>query len=128
YLHHFVAALLRTVLRQGDGGSAQRGRQDLRSGFRTSASRASLALAMSKRRPSQRAYMQKYNHERRDYRRQYRLSKQHWHYQTVRPDHDDAQMLKAIAKRRRTTVAELIRTYVTWGLEEDDSARRPDDL
>jgi hypothetical protein len=37
-------------------------------------------------------------------------------------------MLKAIAKRRRTTVAELIRTYVTWGLMEDDSARRPDDL
>ena len=37
-------------------------------------------------------------------------------------------MLKAIAKRRSTTVAELIRTYVTWGLEEDDSARRPDNL
>jgi predicted DNA-binding ribbon-helix-helix protein len=52
----------------------------------------------------------------------------HWHYQSIRLDHDDARMLKAIAKRRRTTVAELIRTYVTWGLEEDDSARRPDDL
>jgi hypothetical protein len=37
-------------------------------------------------------------------------------------------MLKAIAKRRNTTMAELIRTYVTWGLEEDDSTRRSDDL
>jgi len=64
----------------------------------------------------------------RDWRRQYRLAKKRWHYQLVRLDHDDAQMLKTIAKRRSTTVAELIRTYVTWGLEEDDSARRPDDL
>ena len=64
----------------------------------------------------------------RDWRRQYRLAKARWHYQLVRLDHDDAQLLKAIAKRRHTTVAELIRTYVTWGLEEDDSARRPDDL
>ena len=37
-------------------------------------------------------------------------------------------MLRAIAKRRNTTVVELIRTYVAWGLMEDDSARRPDDL
>jgi hypothetical protein len=64
----------------------------------------------------------------RDWRRQYRLAKVRWHFQIVRLDHDDARILKAIAKRRRTTVAELIRTYVTWGLEEDDSARRPDDL
>jgi len=64
----------------------------------------------------------------RDWRRQYRLAKKRWHYQLVRLDHDDAQMLKAIAKRRNTSVTELIRTYVTWGLEEDDSARRPDDL
>jgi hypothetical protein len=64
----------------------------------------------------------------RNWRRQYRLAKARWHYQLVRLDHDDAQMLKAIAKRRNTTVAELIRTYVTWGLMEDDSARRSDDL
>jgi predicted DNA-binding ribbon-helix-helix protein len=66
--------------------------------------------------------------DQRDWRQQYRLAKKHWHYQLVRLDHDDAKMLKAIAKRRNTTVAELIRTYITWGLEEDDSARRPDDL
>jgi hypothetical protein len=72
--------------------------------------------------------MRQYNHERRDYRRQYRLSKSRWHYQSVRLDHDDARMLKAIAKRRNTTVPELIRTYVTWGLMEDDGARRPGDL
>jgi len=64
----------------------------------------------------------------RDYRRQYRLAKTRWSYQMVRLDHDDAQMLKAIAKRRKTSVAELIRTYVAWGLMEDDGARRPDDL
>ena len=64
----------------------------------------------------------------RDYRRQYWLAKKRWHYQMVRLDHDDAQMLKAIAKRRSTTAVELIRTYVTWGLMEDDSERRPDDL
>ena len=62
----------------------------------------------------------------RDWQRQYRNAKARWHYHIVRLDHDDARMLKAIAKRRNTTVAELIRTYVTWGLEEDDSARRPD--
>ena len=55
----------------------------------------------------------------RDWRRQYRLAKARWHYQLVRLDHDDAQMLKAIARRRNTTVAELIRTYVAWGLEND---------
>jgi predicted DNA-binding ribbon-helix-helix protein len=64
----------------------------------------------------------------RDYRRQYRLAKARWHYQNVRLDHEDAQMLKAIAKRRNTSVAELIRCYVAWGLMEDDSARRRDDL
>ena len=62
----------------------------------------------------------------RDWQRQYRLSKQRWHYQMS--GHDDAQMLKAIGKRRNTSVAELIRTYITWGLMEDDGARRPDDL
>ena len=64
----------------------------------------------------------------RDWRRQYRLAKVRWHFQMVRFDHEDAQMLKAIAKRRKTTVAELIRTYVTWGLMEDDGTRRCDDL
>jgi hypothetical protein len=64
----------------------------------------------------------------RDWQRQYQLAKKLWHYQCVRLDHEDAQMLKAIAKRRNTSVVELIRTYIAWGLEEDDSARRPDDL
>ena len=64
----------------------------------------------------------------RDWKRQYRLAKERWFYQTVRLDHEDAAMLKAIAERRKTSIAELIRTYVAWGLEEDDSARRPDDL
>lgn len=65
----------------------------------------------------------------RDWQRQYRLSKQRWHYQSIRLDHDDAETLRAIAKREHTTVPELIRTFVTWGLEEYDliGRVRPDD-
>jgi hypothetical protein len=55
----------------------------------------------------------------RDWQRQYRLAKKLWAYQMVRLDHDDAQALRALAKRKGTTVAELIRTYVAWGLEND---------
>jgi hypothetical protein len=46
----------------------------------------------------------------------------------VRLDHDDAKALRALAKRKGVKMAELIRTYIAWGLEEDDSARRPGDL
>jgi hypothetical protein len=53
-------------------------------------------------------------------RQRYRLSKQLWHYQIVRLDHDDAAALRALAKRKNTTVAELLRTFVTWGLEDSD--------
>jgi hypothetical protein len=66
--------------------------------------------------------------DRRDWKRQYDLSKLLWSYQMVRLDHDTAWALRAVAKRKGTTVAELIRTYVAWGLMEDDSGRRPDDL
>jgi hypothetical protein len=55
----------------------------------------------------------------RDWRRQYQLSKQRWYYQMVRLDHEEAQELRALAKRKHTTVAELIRTFITWGLEND---------
>jgi Ribbon-helix-helix protein, copG family len=57
--------------------------------------------------------------DRRNWQRQYRLSKLRWHYQIIRLDHDDAEALRALAKRDGTTVAELIRTYVAWGLEND---------
>jgi predicted DNA-binding ribbon-helix-helix protein len=56
----------------------------------------------------------------RDWRRAYRLAKLRWHYQIVRLDHDDAEALRSIAARERSTVAELIRTFVAWGLEEYD--------
>ena len=56
----------------------------------------------------------------RDWKRQYALSKELWHYQVIRLDHDDAEALRAIAKRKRSSVSELIRTFVTWGLEEYD--------
>lgn len=54
----------------------------------------------------------------RDYQRQYRLSKELWHYQVVRLDHDDARTLRTLAKREGSTVSELIRTFVAWGLGE----------
>jgi hypothetical protein len=57
--------------------------------------------------------------DRRDWKRQYRLAKERWYWQSVRLDHEDAAALRALAKRRRTSVAELIRTYVAWGLEND---------
>jgi Mor family transcriptional regulator len=56
----------------------------------------------------------------RDYQRQYRLSKKLWHYQMVRLDHDDARMLRILTEREGSTVSELIRRFVTWGLEEYD--------
>jgi len=46
------------------------------------------------------------------------LSKTRWHYQIIRLDHDDAQMLRAVAKREGTTVAELVRNIRRVGLEE----------
>jgi hypothetical protein len=55
----------------------------------------------------------------RDWQRQYRLSKKLWHYQIIRLDHDDAEALRALAKRKNTTVPELIRTFVAWGLENE---------
>jgi hypothetical protein len=55
----------------------------------------------------------------RDWQRQYQRAKALWHYQIVRLDHDDAQALRALAKRKHTTVAELIRTFVAWGLENE---------
>jgi hypothetical protein len=55
----------------------------------------------------------------RNWKRQYQLSKQLWWYQTVRLDHDDAVALRDLAKRKRTSVAELIRTFIAWGLENE---------
>ena len=56
----------------------------------------------------------------RDWQRQYQRSKALWHYQIVRLDHDDAQILRTLAERERVTVPELIRTFISWGLEEYD--------
>ena len=49
---------------------------------------------------------------------------QRTHYQIIRVDHDDAQMLRTLAEREGRTVPELVRTFVVWGLEEYDGARR----
>ena len=55
----------------------------------------------------------------RDYRRAYQRAKALWHWQAVRLDHDDAAALRDRAKREGTSVAELIRRYISWGLEND---------
>ena len=60
----------------------------------------------------------------RDWKRQYRTSKNKWHYQIIRIEHDDAKELRALAERERSTVPELIRTFVVWGLEEYDDVDR----
>ena len=52
-----------------------------------------------------------------DWAQKYRKSKERWHYQRIRLDHDDVKELRALAERENTTIAELIRTFVTWGIE-----------
>jgi hypothetical protein len=54
----------------------------------------------------------------------YERAKALWHYQMVRLDHDDIAALRSLAKRRKTTVAELIRMFITWGLQEHDAMER----
>jgi hypothetical protein len=62
----------------------------------------------------------------RDWRRQYQQAKALWYWQAVRLDHDDAKALRERAKSENTTVAELIRRYITWGLENDYSGADQD--
>ncbi len=50
----------------------------------------------------------------------YRRGKTIWHYQMVRLDREDLPLLQAEAKRKHTSVAELIRTFITWGLENSE--------
>jgi hypothetical protein len=80
----------------------------------TAVARSRKSRSLTRR--SQKLYMQKYNRERRDYRRQYHRGKQLWHYQMVRIDHEDAETLRVLAKHKRCSVSELIRTFTTWGI------------
>ena len=63
----------------------------------------------------------------RDWQYQYRRSKKLWHYQIVRLDHDDIKALRVLAKREKTSVVELIRRFVTWGLEESETPNADQD-
>jgi hypothetical protein len=47
-----------------------------------------------------------------------------WHYQIIRLDDDDAQMLRTLAEREGSTVPELIRMFVVWGLENSLNTAR----
>jgi hypothetical protein len=49
--------------------------------------------------PSRRAQQRDWDLKHRDWPRQYRLSKERWHYQIIRLDHDDAEMLRTLAER-----------------------------
>jgi hypothetical protein len=49
-------------------------------------------------------------------RQRYRRSKELWHYQMVRLDHEDAETLRVLAKHKRCSMSELIRMFVTWGI------------
>jgi hypothetical protein len=53
-------------------------------------------------------------------REKYERAKELWHYQMVRLDHEDIEVPRSLAKRKKTTVAELIRMFVAWGLEDGD--------
>jgi hypothetical protein len=70
--------------------------------------------------PAQKVVRLRTDNTRKDEQRLYHLAKQRWHYQMVRFDHDDIRMLRVVAQRERTTVAELIRTFIVWGLEQYD--------
>jgi Ribbon-helix-helix protein, copG family len=61
----------------------------------------------------------------RDWSREYRESKERWHYQVVRLDPDDVKELRTLAERENTTMAELIRTFVTWGIENSNNVDHP---
>jgi hypothetical protein len=62
--------------------------------------------------------------DRRDWKRQYRLSKLLWHYQMVRLDHDDAQALRTLAKRKGVPVAGPMRTSAGSDRVQDQPLRR----
>jgi hypothetical protein len=53
----------------------------------------------------------------------YARQKARWHYQLVRLDRDDLPALRAMAGKQNVSVAELIRTFIAWGLENGKSAR-----
>ena len=57
--------------------------------------------------------MRHYTHE------GYKRQKELWYFQTIRIEHDQAEGLKKRAHMERTSVPEVIRKYVTWGLEAD---------
>lgn len=50
----------------------------------------------------------------------HRLKRRRWKYFSLRLPLEDFEELRALAARKRTSVSELIRTYVTWGLLEDE--------
>ena len=53
----------------------------------------------------------------------YRRAIEHWRFYTFRLSHEDYADLQVAAKWEGLSVPELIRTFITWGLEEHDPIR-----
>jgi predicted HicB family RNase H-like nuclease len=53
------------------------------------------------------------------WKRNYRVAKERWQPSMIRLDKDDHRLLKEHALKKETSIAELIRTYIEWGLEND---------
>lgn len=50
-------------------------------------------------------------------RERYRRTKELWYYKMLRINKEDAEPIKTMAKQKGISEAELIRTFITWGLE-----------
>jgi hypothetical protein len=53
----------------------------------------------------------------------YERMKNHSHQFTIRISHEDKELLWERAKRKKLSVAELIRTYIEWGFENGNADR-----
>lgn len=56
-------------------------------------------------------------------RKHYLRAVEHWRFYTFRIPQDDYDELQVAAKWEGVSVPELIRTFITWGLEEHDPIR-----
>ena len=56
-------------------------------------------------------------------RNKYQRQKDYSHQFTVRISHEDKELLWERARRKKLSVAELIRIYIEWGLENGNADR-----
>lgn len=56
----------------------------------------------------------------RQQREHYHRAKGQWKFYTMRLSHEDYADLQRLAKQKRTSVNELVRTFITWGMESGE--------